>query len=142
MSDAWLEYANGRLLPGLLQRMGVRFTEADEEHVVAEMESGEQTALPNGFYFGGALLSFADAVAGALSHYEETPPDAPTVLTTMPQLNVNIMRNSQSEKLLGEARWLRRGRSVMVVDTRIYDSEERLLLQATSTHVPVSQQPA
>jgi uncharacterized protein (TIGR00369 family) len=135
MSQAWIEYANA--FPGMVQTLGIRFVDADEEHIVAEMPASDASALPNGFYFGGALLSLADAVAGAVTMYEAVPPEVPSVSTAMPQLNVNIMRNSQSSLVRCEARWLRRGRNVMFAETRVTDDEGRLLMHATSTHVPI-----
>jgi 1,4-dihydroxy-2-naphthoyl-CoA hydrolase len=138
VSAEFVDAMNQMEAPTMLRDIGVRVVEASEEVLVAELEASPATRLPTGFFFGGALLAAADAVAGALTWYQQDPGPTLTPLTSMPQINVNIMRNSQGTHARLEARYLRRGRRVSVVETRAFDEEGRLLLLATSHHVPLN----
>ena len=54
------------------------------------------------------------------------------------QTQTNLLSNQRDGEIKAEARFVRKGRRIIVIRTRIIGSEDRLLAEVTSTHVPVA----
>jgi acyl-coenzyme A thioesterase PaaI-like protein len=52
------------------------------------------------------------------------------------QISVNLVRNTDKGKAVSESRFLHRGRSLVVVESRVRDDRGKLLCTVVSTHVP------
>lgn len=138
VTNAMIEAANSRLIPDVLKDVGARATESSAEHAVIKLPLSPAITEATGVVFGGVLMMLADAAAGLLVTYQDGPADAVGISTTMPQMNVNIPRNTRDSTVLrAESRYVRRGRRVSLVETSVFDDEHRLLLHATSHHVPI-----
>ncbi|MEZ4552291.1 MAG: PaaI family thioesterase [Dehalococcoidia bacterium] len=90
-----------------------------------------------GFFSGPGLLAFIEHVGGLLSLYDEGIDVEAPVRSAMTQINVHFVGNSREDHLLGEARWVRKGRTQSVIEVRVTDSSGRLIAQSTCTHAPV-----
>ncbi len=134
----YIEFAeNVPALKLLYRQLGFGFLRLDETHAVAEMKSTPFTTN-DGFFVGTALMAFTEHSAGLLPGFAEWDGESVSPATLMTQLNVNILSGSQADHLVSETVWVRRGRRQSVVETRVTDPDGRLVLQATSTHVPTS----
>jgi len=115
--------------------------EADAEHVILEMAAGDKLGNRTGFVHGGALVSLADTAATVLAN---TPPanestetgaeGRPFVVSV--DLHAVMVGNQQGGAVRADARFVRRGRRVTVIRTRVLGEDDRLLAEVTTTHVP------
>ena len=121
--------------------LGMTLREADAEHTVLVMEAGSEHGNRTGFVHGGAMVSLADTAAtvranippaGASTNPEAEP--APFVVSV--DLHAVMMGNQQGGVVRAEARFLRRGRRVTVIRTRVRGEGDRLLVEVTTTHLP------
>jgi uncharacterized protein (TIGR00369 family) len=113
------EHCKGTL-PELL---GLRFTEASRERVVAELSYREALTTIGGSLHGGTLMALADTV-GAFATALNLPPGATT--TTL-ESKTNFFAAGRSGTVRAESTPLHRGKRTMVWQTRITDESGRLL---------------
>lgn len=53
-------------------------------------------------------------------------------------LHTTLIGNQRDGEIKAEARFVRKGRRIIVIRTRIIGNEERLLAELTSTHIPAT----
>ena len=115
-------------LPELL---GMRFTEASAERVVAELTYRENLTTVGGSLHGGTLMAFADTV-GAFATVLNLPARATT--TTL-ESKTNFFAAGRAGTIRAEATPLHRGRRTMVWQTRVTDESGRLLSLTIQTQM-------
>lgn len=98
---------------------GIVITDISDELCVVEGELVPQTMNPLGMAHGGFVYSLCDVAAGALVRQFE-----PNFVTL--SASINYLRPSQGTRLRAEGRLVKRGRTVSVVDTFVYDDQDRL----------------
>ena len=76
---------------------------------------------------GGALMALADSLGGVCA-FLNLPPDHTTATISS---TTHMMRPVTGGELTGEARPLRAGRSVIVVQTDLHDDSGQLVAQVT-----------
>lgn len=130
--------ANEQLIPRVLTDLGARALEVSEDVAIVEMPVSPKVLLVSNYVFGGALIALADVTAGLLTLHTPDVADGVAMTTTMPQISISCIRNTQAGMLRAEARYIRRGRRLSVVETRVTDDDGRLLVLATSQHVPAA----
>lgn len=121
----------------MLDTVGFRLLEVNEQHALAEMEFRPGLAQLTGVFHTGALLTLADSTATAASLYAVDPAgvfDAASFPLAI-QLSANLIRNTGAGKVTAEARTLHKGRITMVVETTVRDEQRRLLAIVTTTHL-------
>jgi uncharacterized protein (TIGR00369 family) len=106
-------------LPELL---GIRFTEATKDRLVAELEIRNDLRTFGGALHGGAIMAFADTV-GATATSINLPPGAST--TTL-ESKTNFFAAGRDGVVRAESTPLHRGRTTMVWQTRVTDASGRL----------------
>ncbi len=110
--------------------------ERREDCVVSRMPVGKGALNPFGTVQAGALLWFADVTATVLaigtSELGEKGQGFPLAIN----LNANLLSNQRSGEIFAEARFVRKGKRVTVVRTRVTGDGGRLLAEVTTTHVP------
>ena len=121
------EHCKGTL-PELL---GIRFTEASPERVVAELSYREALTTIGGSLHGGTLMAFADTI-GAFATVLNLPAGATT--TTL-ESKTNFFAAGRSGTMRAESTPLHRGRRTMVWQTRITDESGRLLSMTIQTQM-------
>jgi len=115
-------------LPELL---GVRFTEATKDRVVAELEVRDDLRTLGGALHGGAIMAFADTV-GATATFLNLSPGAST--TTI-ESKTNFFAAGREGIVRAETMPLHRGRTTMVWQTRVSDASGRLLALVIQTQM-------
>lgn len=121
------EHCKGTL-PELL---GMRFTEASPERLVAELSYREALTTIGGSLHGGTLMAFADTV-GAFATVLNLPAGATT--TTL-ESKTNFFAAGRSGTIRAESTPLHRGRRTMVWQTRVTDESGRLLSLTIQTQM-------
>jgi uncharacterized protein (TIGR00369 family) len=138
-SAASLAQAQERIRGTFIELIGLRIIEVTSERAVAEMPFIPQLQQLTGVFHAGALLTLADTTAtfacmywssGTISRSTEQFP-----LTI--QLSTNFIRNTNQGTVRAEATPVHRGRTTMVVETRVSDAAQRLLMIVTTTHLLV-----
>jgi len=115
-------------LPELL---GMRFTEASAERVVAELSYRAELTTVGGSLHGGTLMAFADTV-GAFATVLNLPAGATT--TTL-ESKTNFFAAGRAGTIRAESTPLHRGRRTMVWQTRVTDESGRLLSLTIQTQM-------
>jgi uncharacterized protein (TIGR00369 family) len=139
-SAAWTLEAVAALIPGtMLQTIGFQPLEIDKGRFVAAIEHRPNLAIRTGFLHAGTLVAFGDSCA-TFAALTVTDPDATNEQRFFPlaiQLSANVIRNVDRGRITGEARVIHGGRTTQVVETKITDSQGRLLATLTTTHIVV-----
>jgi len=111
-------------------------TEQTPEHVTSEMPVQPGIRNPYGGVHAGALLWFADVTATVLamgsSDFTEGMPGFALAIT----LNANFTGNQKEGTLTAVASFVKKGRSVSVVRTKVFGENDKLIAEVTTTHVP------
>lgn len=109
--------------------VGFRLVEVAPGRARFEMEAGPQHANPMGTLHGGVLCDVADAAMGVAWGSEL---DEGETFTTL-ELKINFLRPVWKAKLVAEARVVRRGRTVGLVECDVRDDKGDLVARASST---------
>jgi 1,4-dihydroxy-2-naphthoyl-CoA hydrolase len=117
------------LFPGL---MGVRLVEVSPEQVVAELEVRADLCTAGGIMHGGAYMAFADTL-GAVGTLVNLPPGRNT--TTTDSSTKFIAGAKVGTKVRGVSVALHRGRTTMVWQTSITNTEGKLCAVVTQTQL-------
>jgi uncharacterized protein (TIGR00369 family) len=120
-----------QMLP-FAELMGIEFTEAAPERVVAEMMVREDLCTRPAVLHGGAIMAFADTLGG-VGTFLNLPDGAGT--TTIESKTNFIAAAPVGTRLRAEATPLHRGRRTMVWQTRITTAEGRLVALVTQTQL-------
>ena len=112
--------------------IGIEFTEAAPEKVVAEMTVRGDLCTRPAVLHGGAIMAFADTL-GAAGTFLNLPEGAGT--TTIESKTNFIAAAPLGTRVTGEATPVHRGRRTMVWQTRITTAEGRLVALVTQTQL-------
>jgi uncharacterized protein (TIGR00369 family) len=106
-------------LPG---SVGLAITEVSVGLLKGELEIRKALLAPNGYLHAGAIVSFADTLAGygCIAHLPENAQNFTTV-----ELKVNFLNTATEGTLYGEARAVHLGRTTQVWDALVTHGEER-----------------
>ena len=104
---------------GFNKHNGVTVTDISDELCVVEGELKPESMNPLGMAHGGFVYSLCDVAAGAVVGQNGGE------FVTL-SANMSYLRPSQGTKLRAEGRLLKKGRTVCVVDTFVYDDQDRL----------------
>ena len=112
--------------------------ERRDDCVVSRMPVGKGALNPFGTVQAGAMLWFADVTATVLaigtSELGEKGQGFPLAIN----LNANLLSNQRGGEIFAQARFVRKGKRVTVVRTRVTGDDGRLLAEVTTTHVPAA----
>jgi len=109
--------------------LGLTLIQSEIGRAVVEFDANERYANPMGTLHGGVLCDIADAAMGAA--YRSTLIDKES-LTTL-ELKINFLRPVWNAKLRAEAKMVRAGKIVSLVECDIVDNQGRLVARASST---------
>jgi len=122
---------NEKMLP-FAKLMGLRFTEAEPDRVVAELEITENLCTRPAVAHGGAIMAFADTL-GAAATILNLPEGAGT--TTIESKTNFLAAAPAGSRVRGETTPVHRGRTTMVWQTRVTTQEGRLAALVTQTQL-------
>jgi uncharacterized protein (TIGR00369 family) len=109
--------------------VGFSLTAVAEERATIEMEAGPQHANPLGTLHGGILCDIADAAMGLA--YASMLAEGETFTTI--ELKINFLKPVWTGKLRAEGRVIKRGRTVGLVESDVFDTKGSLVARASST---------
>jgi 1,4-dihydroxy-2-naphthoyl-CoA hydrolase len=109
--------------------LGIELESAAPEEVRGRMPWMAEHCTVDGVLHGGALMSFADTL-GAVCAFLNLP-DGTT--TTTVESKTNFFRAVREGEVAGVARPLHAGRRFIVVQTDLFDGEQRRVAQTTQT---------
>ena len=104
---------------GFNMHNGIVISDISDELCVVEGELKPQAMNPLGMAHGGFVYTLCDVAAGALVGQNGGE------FVTL-SANMSYLRPSQGTRLRAEGRLLKKGRTVCVVDTFVYDDQDRL----------------
>jgi 1,4-dihydroxy-2-naphthoyl-CoA hydrolase len=138
-SAASLAQAQERIRGTFIELIGLRIMEVTSERAVAEMPFIPQLQQLTGVFHAGALLTLADTTATLACMYwsSGTIDGSAEQFPLTIHLSTNFIRNTNQGTVHAGATPVHRGRTTMVVETRVSDAAERLLMLVTTTHLLV-----
>jgi len=100
------------------------------EETRARLEWEERLCTTNGVLHGGVIMALADTT-GAMCAFNNLPPGASG--TTTIESKTNFLRAARSGHIEAVSRPLHAGRTVVVVETDVFDSEGKRVARVTQT---------
>ncbi len=119
-----LETINREMRTGLIEALGIEFTDIGSEHLAAQMPVGEKTLQFMGILHGGASCALAETAGSVAAHYCVDPALYSCVGL---DINVNHVKAVRSGMIEAIARPLHIGKTTQVWDIRIADAAHRLI---------------
>jgi 1,4-dihydroxy-2-naphthoyl-CoA hydrolase len=129
---------------GLLQlmpfavRLGIKLDGARPDEVRGHLAWSAELCTAGGVLHGGALMALADSLGGLCAHLN-LPPGARTVTVNSGTV---FIRGIRAGAVTGVTRPLHAGRTVIVVQTDLFDDAGRLAAQVTQTQAVMPTPPA
>lgn len=120
--------------PPVARLVGFKMVAVAPGSTVFEMEAGPQHANPMGTLHGGILCDIADAAMGIA--YASTLEEGESFTTL--ELKINFLKPIWKARLRAEARVVKRGKTVGLVECNVLDEEESLVARASSTCLTLS----
>ena len=120
--------ALAQLMPFALT-LGIEIERASSERAVGTLAWSEERCTGGAVMHGGAILSLSDSV-GAICAFLNLPEGA---ATTTIETKTNFFRAVRGGQIRATAEPLHVGRTVIVVQTRVEDEQQRLVAQTTQT---------
>ena len=110
--------------------------ERNTDCVTSIMPIKEGILNPFGTVHAGAILWLADVTATVLALEKVgLSPDGKGFPLAI-NLNTNLIGNQREGEIKAEARFVRSGKRVTVIRTRVTGAQGRLLAEVTTTHIP------
>ena len=109
---------------------------ADAERVVARMPVTPGISNPIGVVHAGAMIWLADVAATHLAAGGTLVVPVGAGFPLAIDLHAALVGNQRDGELTAEAQFVRKGRRVTVVRTRVTGTDGKLLLDLTTTHIP------
>ena len=118
--------------------LGLMVTSSGAGRATVEFEASVRYANPMGTLHGGVLCDLADAAMGVA--YLSTLAEGETATTI--ELKINFLRPVRKAKLRAEAKVVRAGKTVALLECDIVDERQRLVARASSTCMTLRGRPA
>lgn len=115
--------------PPVAELIGMRMTAVEEGAATFELDAAEHHTSPLGTVHGGILCDLADAAMGCAHASQLADGESFTTL----DLKINFLKPVWAGRLVAEARVLKAGRTIGLVDCRVTDESGSLVAFATST---------
>jgi 1,4-dihydroxy-2-naphthoyl-CoA hydrolase len=113
--------------------LGMRFTSADKDRLVAELTVREEICTRPPVLHGGAIMAFADTLGGTATFINL--PDGATGTTTIESKTNFLGPAPLGGKVIGECTPIHRGRRTQVWQTRITTEAGKLVALVTQTQM-------
>jgi 1,4-dihydroxy-2-naphthoyl-CoA hydrolase len=125
------EWARGTMIAD----HGTRFLSVGEGRARTQLAFKPTLTQLTGLFHAGAIIALADETATAAAMWETNPTGEfrPELFPLTLQLSVNLIRNTNRGILTAEAEVVHRGRTTLVVDTRVVDDHGKLVAKVTAT---------
>ncbi|MFH0975298.1 MAG: PaaI family thioesterase [Spirochaetota bacterium] len=110
--------------------------EVNEQRVISRMPVKSGMLNPFGTVHAGAIIWLADVTATVLALGTETIPENGKGFPLAVNLYTSLLGNQQSGEIKAEAGFVRKGKQVLVVRTKVTGNNDKLLAEITTTHIP------
>ena len=114
--------------------IGFDLVKVEPGSAVFEMQAGPQHANPMGTLHGGILCDIADAAMGVA--YGSTLGEGESFTTL--ELKINFLKPVWNARLRAEARIVKRGKTVGMVECDVFDDSGSLVARSSSTCMTLS----
>jgi len=111
--------------------------ERNESYVISRMPIASGMLNPLGRIQAGAMIWLADVSASVLAIGNREISQDGKGFPLAIDLHTTLVGNQNEGEIRAEARFVHKGRKIIVIRTRITGNEGRLLAEVTSTHIPV-----
>jgi 1,4-dihydroxy-2-naphthoyl-CoA hydrolase len=111
------------------------FEERHVDYVISRMPVTPGILNPFGVVQAGAMIWLADVTASVLAVDGQPVGEDGKGFPLAIDVHTNLVGNQRDGEIKAEARFVRRGKSVMVVRTRVTGNGDKLLAEVTSTHI-------
>ncbi len=128
MTDADL-VALSELIP-FAALLGIELLEAGPETVRARLEWSPERCTTGGLLHGGAIMALADN-SGGICAFLNLPEGAQGTATI--ESKTNFLRGVRGGAVTATTSPLHKGRTLIVVETEVFDDEDRLVAKVTQT---------
>ena len=115
--------------PPIGETIGMRIVDIDIDRAAFEMDAERRHSNPMGTMHGGVLCDLADGAMGMA--WSSALVEGETFTTL--ELKINFLKPVWNAKLRAEARVIRRGKTVGLVDCQVRDEKGDIVAHATST---------
>ena len=115
--------------------LGIEVLAAGPDEVTAQLEWAERLCTTGGILHGGALMSLADAT-GAYCAFLNLPDGASGTATI--ESKTNFFAAVRRGSVRARSRPLHRGRTTIVVETDLFDDDEKHVARVTQTQAILS----
>ena len=119
----------------MIEAHGTRFVTAGQGRAVAQLDFKPELAQLTGLFHAGAIIALADETATAAAMWETNPTGElkPELFPLTLQLSVNLIHNTNHGTLTAEAQVVHRGRTTIVVEVKVTDTQARLVAALVAT---------
>lgn len=114
----------------MMEAIGIKYTEFTGDTLTAEMHVNSKVHQPYGLLHGGATAALAETVGSSLSAMQAN--DGGGAVGT--NLNIYHLRSKRDGIVTAKASFIRKGRSLHVVDIQIMDENQDLIAKAILTN--------
>ena len=116
----------------------IEFTidEVNDEYAIGRMPVKPGMLNPFGTIHAGAMLWLADVTATVLALGSETITEGGKGFPLAINLYANMLNNQRDGEIRAEAGFVRKGKQVMVVRTKVTGNNGQVLAEVTTTHIP------
>lgn len=109
--------------------------ERNADYVISRMPVTSGILNPFGTVQAGAMIWMADVTASVLAIEGQTIGDDGKGFPLAIDVHTTLVSNQRNGEIKAEARFIRRGQSVLVIRTRITGNGDKLLAEVTTTHI-------
>ncbi len=103
--------------------------------VISRMPVTAGVLNPYGTVQAGAMIWLADVTASVLALEGQTIEENGKGFPLAIDIHTNLIGNQRDGEILAEARFVSKGKSVLVIRTRVIGNKDKLLAEVTTTHV-------
>jgi uncharacterized protein (TIGR00369 family) len=103
--------------------------------VISRMPVTSGILNPYGTVQAGAMIWLADVTATVLALEGQTIGESGKGFPLAIDIHTNLVGNQRDGEILAEARFVSRGKTVLVIRTRVIGNNDKLLAEVTTTHV-------
>jgi 1,4-dihydroxy-2-naphthoyl-CoA hydrolase len=109
--------------------------ERNPDYVISRMPVAAGMLNPFGTVQAGAMIWLADVTASALAIAGQAIGENGQGFPLAIDIHTTLVGNQREGGITAEARFVRKGRTILVVRTRVTGNDGKLLAEVTSTHV-------
>ena len=109
--------------------------EVNDQQAISKMPIKSGILNPFGTVHAGAILWLADVTATVLALGSESVPEGGQGFPLAITIHANLLSNQRSGEIRAESSFVKKGKLVIVVSTKVTGSDEKLLAEITTTHI-------